>query len=201
MLSENKGCHPLFIRPWRQGTLIWPGGREWDHLSHLTPFSGQTIIPSSIITQKSLQSSLNPNNGTITTIYKMYWIIDYGISLWTLNLNFWFLQHEGAYPYVCPEPHLHTVAEHFNNAMNATPQQPVMGVKGPGRLMKLDTFQMVQGFGPEYRHRVCLGVTRQLASGGSWKNSLFASLECACACLHVINIAIVSYAFVRPLNY
>ena len=30
-------------RPGRQGALIWPGGREWDHLSHLTPLSGQPI--------------------------------------------------------------------------------------------------------------------------------------------------------------
>nr|XP_055061257.1 uncharacterized protein LOC129444550 [Misgurnus anguillicaudatus] len=48
--------------------------------------------------------------------------------------------------------------------MNATPQQPIMGVKRPSQLMKLDKFQMVQGFVPEYQHSVCLGVTRQLTS-------------------------------------
>ena len=70
----------------------------------------------------------------------------------------------GSYPYVSPEPRLRTEVEHFDNAMNATPQQPIMGVKGPSQLMKLDKFQMVRGFVPEYQHSVCRGVTRQLTS-------------------------------------
>lgn len=70
----------------------------------------------------------------------------------------------GPYPYISPEPRLRTEAEHFDNAMSATPQKPVMGVKGPSQLMKLGTFQMIQGFVPEYQHSVCLGVTRQLAT-------------------------------------
>ncbi len=47
--------------------------------------------------------------------------------------------------------------------MAATPENPVMGAKGPSPLMKLEKFQMINGFVPEYQHCVCLGVTRQLA--------------------------------------
>lgn len=68
----------------------------------------------------------------------------------------------GSYSYTCPEPPLRCESEHFLHAMAATPQQPVMGVKGPSPLMKLANFQMVNGFVPEYQHSVCLGVTRQL---------------------------------------
>ncbi|KAI7814300.1 hypothetical protein IRJ41_012122 [Triplophysa rosa] len=75
-----------------------------------------------------------------------------------------FCYHKGgrSYSYTCPEPSLRCESEHFQHAMTATPQQHVMGVKGPSPLMKLANFQMVNGFVPEYQHSVCLGVTRQL---------------------------------------
>lgn len=60
----------------------------------------------------------------------------------------------GPYTYISPEPHLRNEAEHFKHAMKATPQQPVMGVKGPSQLMTLNKFQMIQGFVPEYQHSV-----------------------------------------------
>ncbi|XP_076851814.1 uncharacterized protein LOC143508558 [Brachyhypopomus gauderio] len=76
-----------------------------------------------------------------------------------------FCYHVGGGPYInkAPKPHLRNEAEHFHDAMAATPENPVMGVKGPSLLMKLKTFQMINGFVPEYQHCVCLGVTRQLA--------------------------------------
>lgn len=61
-------------------------------------------------------------------------------------------------------PNLRTEAEHFDHALAATPEKPVMGIKGPSPLMKLENFQMINGFVPEYQHSVCLGVTRQLVN-------------------------------------
>lgn len=76
-----------------------------------------------------------------------------------------FCYHKGGpYSHISPEPPLRSESEHFDHAMAATPQQPVMGVKGPSPLMKLSKFQMVNGFVPEYQHSVCLGVTRQLTT-------------------------------------
>ena len=76
-----------------------------------------------------------------------------------------FCYHVGGGPYTNkgPKPHLRTEDKHFDHAMAATPDSPVMGVKGPSPLMKLSKFQMIHGFFPEYQHCVCLGVTRQLA--------------------------------------
>lgn len=74
-----------------------------------------------------------------------------------------FCYHKGGpYSHIRPEPSLRSESEHFEHAMAATPQQPIMGVKGPSPLMKLSKFRMVNGFVPEYQHSVCLGVTRQL---------------------------------------
>lgn len=39
--------------------------------------------------------------------------------------------------HVSPEPPFRSEFEHFEHAMAATHQQPVMGVKGPSPLMKL----------------------------------------------------------------
>lgn len=74
-----------------------------------------------------------------------------------------FCYHKGGpYSHISPEPSLRSESEHFEHAMAATLQQPVMGVKGPSPLMRLSKFEMVNGFVPEYQHSVCLGVTRQL---------------------------------------
>ena len=74
-----------------------------------------------------------------------------------------YLQVGGAtYPCQTPEPQLRTEAEHFQHAMAGTSMEPVMGVKGPSPLMKLKSFQMVNGFVPDYMHSVCLGTIRQL---------------------------------------
>lgn len=70
----------------------------------------------------------------------------------------------GPYPFRRPEPHLRSETEHYEHAMAATVQLPIKGVKGPSELMRLERFQMINGFVPEYQHSVCLGVTRQLAS-------------------------------------
>lgn len=77
-----------------------------------------------------------------------------------------FCLHSGGGPYAreTPEPPLRTEADHFRQAMAATPADPVMGVKGPSPLMELENFKMVNGFVPEYQHSVCLGTTRQLVS-------------------------------------
>lgn len=44
-----------------------------------------------------------------------------------------FCYHKGgsSYYYVSPEPPLRSESEHFQHAMAATPQQPVMGERGP----------------------------------------------------------------------
>ncbi len=78
----------------------------------------------------------------------------------TYGCDFCYHKGGGSYSYIYPEPSLRCEFEHFQHAMTATPQQPVMGVKGPSPLMKLANFQMVNGFVPEYQHSVCLGVTR-----------------------------------------
>ncbi|KAK9976617.1 hypothetical protein ABG768_021822 [Culter alburnus] len=70
----------------------------------------------------------------------------------------------GPYPYRRPEPLLRSETEHYDHAMAATVQLPVKGVKGPSEIMRLEKFQMINGFVPEYQHSVCLGVTRQLAT-------------------------------------
>lgn len=80
----------------------------------------------------------------------------------TYGCDFCYHKGGGSYSYISPEPPLRCESEHFQHAMAATPQQPVMGVKGPSPLMKLANFQIVNGFVPEYQHSVCLGVTRQL---------------------------------------
>lgn len=61
-------------------------------------------------------------------------------------------------------PNLRTETEHFDHAIAATPEEPVMGVKGPSSRMKLDKFQMINGFIPEYQHSFHLGVKSQLAN-------------------------------------
>ncbi len=61
-------------------------------------------------------------------------------------------------------PKLRTEVEHFDYTLAATPEKTVMGVKGLSPLMKLENFQMANGFVPEYQHSVCLGVTRPLAN-------------------------------------
>ncbi len=70
----------------------------------------------------------------------------------------------GPYPYRRPEPLLRSETEHYDHAMAATVQLPVKGVKGPTELMRLEKFQIINGFVPEYQHSVCLGVTRQLTT-------------------------------------
>ena len=79
-----------------------------------------------------------------------------------------FCYHEGGknYPYKQPEPKLRNEKDHYRHAMAGTEKTPLYGVKGPSPLMKLEHFQMINGFVPEYQHNVCLGVTRQLA--GLW---------------------------------
>ncbi len=76
--------------------------------------------------------------------------------------GFCYHKRRGPYSYISPVPRLRSESEHFQHAMAATPQQPVMGVKGPSPLMKLERFQMIKEFVPEYQQSVCLGVTRQL---------------------------------------
>ncbi|XP_052412533.1 uncharacterized protein LOC127957875 [Carassius gibelio] len=77
-----------------------------------------------------------------------------------------FCLHSGGGPYVweTPEPPLRTETDHFRHAMLATPERPIMGVKGPSPLMELESFKMITGFVPDYQHCVCLGVTKQLTS-------------------------------------
>ncbi|KAI7792506.1 hypothetical protein IRJ41_015741, partial [Triplophysa rosa] len=77
-----------------------------------------------------------------------------------------FCLHYGGGPYVweTPEPPLRTDTDHFRHAMLATPEKPIMGVKGPSPLMELETFNMITGFVPDYQHCVCLGVTKQITS-------------------------------------
>lgn len=77
-----------------------------------------------------------------------------------------FCYHVGGGPYTNkdPVPKLRTEVEHFDHALAATLEKTVMGVKGPSPLMRLENFQMINGFVPEYQHSVCLGVTRQLAN-------------------------------------
>ncbi len=70
----------------------------------------------------------------------------------------------GPYPYRRPESLLRSETEHYEHAMADTVELPVKGVKGPSELMRLQKFQMINGFVPEYQHSVCLGVTRQLAT-------------------------------------
>lgn len=77
-----------------------------------------------------------------------------------------FCLHNGGGPYVweTPEPSLRTETDHFRYAMLATPEKPVMGVKGPSPLMELESFNIITGFVPDYQHCVCLGVTKQITS-------------------------------------
>src|SRR4029434_134251 len=63
MSSEYKGCHPVFMRPWRHKSL--------SHLLNLfTHPSGQSLS-NRIFNQECLHSSLSPNKSTITTTYKI----------------------------------------------------------------------------------------------------------------------------------
>ncbi|XP_076844425.1 uncharacterized protein LOC143489348 [Brachyhypopomus gauderio] len=87
----------------------------------------------------------------------------------TYGCDFCYHKGGGSYAYYLPEPAERTESEHYSSALAATPKCPVLGVKGPSPLIKLDKFQMINGFVPEYQHSVCLGVTKQLA--GLWFDS------------------------------
>lgn len=70
----------------------------------------------------------------------------------------------GSYVWKTPEPALRTAESHFHHAMQATAEEPVMGVKGPSPLMELKSMNMITSFIPEYQHSVCLGVTKRITS-------------------------------------
>lgn len=82
----------------------------------------------------------------------------------------------GPYTWKTPEPPLSKETEHFEHAMLGTLAEPVKGVKGPSLLMKLQKFNIISGFVPEYQHSVCLGTTRQLAS--LWLDSKHHDEDC-----------------------
>lgn len=145
--GEKKPVMPALLSPFvnelcsleREG-LIWKDSQNVEHISKV-----YALICSSDSVARPLLRNTKQFNG------------QYGC-------DFCYHIGGGPYPYRKPEPLLRSETEHYEHAMAATVQLPVKGVKGPTELMRLQKFQVINGFVPEYQHSFCLGVTRQLAT-------------------------------------
>lgn len=67
-------------------------------------------------------------------------------------------------PYDQPQPPLQNERDLFRHAVSASVNEPVRGVRGSSPLMKLSHPQMINGFIPEYQHRVFLRAAQQLST-------------------------------------
>ncbi|XP_072170541.1 uncharacterized protein [Diadema setosum] len=75
------------------------------------------------------------------------------------------------YPYIDPEPQARTQNQWEGDVPNASPENPIRGVKGPSLLLFLPLFNIITGFVADYMHCALLGVTRQFVR--LWHDSAY----------------------------
>ncbi|KAK9970014.1 hypothetical protein ABG768_028154 [Culter alburnus] len=173
-LIWNSTCQVIEFEPRERKANIclpclWFGEKKPNMLTFLKPFVDEL----SVLEQNGITWTDSANVEHISKVFALICSSDsvtHPLLRNTKQFNGFygcdFCYHVGGGPYTnkCPVPKLRTEAEHFDHALAATPEKPVMGIKGPSPLMKLENFQMINGFVPEYQHSVCLGVTRQLVN-------------------------------------